>query len=69
MAKKKTPKEQKKKKPTPPEKASEVVYTDKLTISCDGGTGELEHPRVYLPMGEEGSVECPYCSQVFVLKE
>lgn len=36
-------------------------------VACDGG-GALGHPRVYLTMGADGTVECPYCDQKFVLK-
>jgi uncharacterized Zn-finger protein len=27
------------------------------------------HPRVYLPLEENGSAACPYCGAVFVLKD
>lgn len=37
-------------------------------IACDGGGGALGHPRVFLTMGADGTVECPYCNQVYVLK-
>ena len=36
-------------------------------IACDGVGGALGHPRVYLEMGEEPFVECPYCDRRFVL--
>lgn len=26
------------------------------------------HPRVYLPLEEEGKARCPYCSTLYVLK-
>jgi uncharacterized Zn-finger protein len=37
-------------------------------VACDGGGGALGHPRVYLTMGADGTVECPYCDQKFALK-
>jgi uncharacterized Zn-finger protein len=50
--------------PPPPE----TVESDSPTVSCDGGGGALGHPRVYLNMGQEGSVDCPYCDRRFVLR-
>ncbi len=46
--------------------APETVEVDKKTVACDGGN---EHPRVWLTIGDEGFVECPYCDKKFVLKE
>jgi uncharacterized Zn-finger protein len=48
--------------------APEIVETDNTRVACDGGGGALGHPRVYLEMGDERSVECPYCDKRFVLK-
>ena len=31
-----------------------------------GGGGPLGHPRVFLNLGRDGKVECPYCSRLFV---
>ena len=46
---------------------SDTVYVDGHTAECDGG-GVLGHPRVYLNMGDENSVECPYCGRTFIHK-
>ena len=27
------------------------------------------HPRVYLPLEEDGEAKCPYCGALFVLKD
>jgi uncharacterized Zn-finger protein len=48
--------------------APEIVETNNTRVACDGGGGALGHPRVYLEMGDETSVECPYCDKRFVLK-
>ena len=47
--------------------APEIIETDKTRIACNGG-GALGHPNVYLEMGEDSQVQCPYCSRLFVLK-
>jgi uncharacterized Zn-finger protein len=45
----------------------EVVAVRSHRIACDGVGGALGHPRVYLEMGGEPFVECPYCDRRFVL--
>jgi uncharacterized Zn-finger protein len=51
-----------------PKIVEEIVETDNTRVACDGGGGALGHPRVYLEMGDENFVECPYCDKRFVLK-
>ena len=41
----------------------EIVPSKK--VSCDGGGGALGHPKVYLEIGEENEIICPYCSKLF----
>ncbi len=48
--------------------APEVIEVETTKVSCDGGGGALGHPKVYLEMGDEGFVECPYCDRRYVLK-
>ena len=45
--------------------APETITVATTDVKCDGGP--LGHPRVYLRMGEQGWVECPYCDRRFVL--
>ena len=45
----------------------ETIETDRETVACDGGDGPLGHPRVYLNIGAQGWIECPYCSRRHVL--
>jgi uncharacterized Zn-finger protein len=47
----------------------ETLYTNSKKVSCDGGKGYLGHPRVYLNMGENDFVICPYCSKFFTIKK
>ncbi len=44
----------------------ETINVDSKTIACDGGVGQLGHPRVYLNMGKKNHIECPYCGKSFV---
>jgi uncharacterized Zn-finger protein len=47
----------------------EVMETDSPTVACEGIGGALGHPLVFLTIGKEGFVECPYCDRRFVLKD
>ena len=51
-----------------PAPAPEIVETDNSRGACDGGGGALGPPKVFLEMGDETQVECPYCDKRFVLK-
>ena len=46
----------------------ETLHVNSKKVSCDGGKGSLEHPLVYLNMGKNDFVICPYCSKNFTIK-
>jgi len=49
---------------------SEIIETQDVEVSCDGGLWPLGHPRVYLHVDHgTGQIQCPYCSRLYVLKE
>ena len=52
-----------------PVEVPEIVEVPTSRVACDGGGGALGHPKVYLEMGDEGFVECPYCDKRFVLRD
>lgn len=54
--------------PAPSIENPETIETETKRVSCDGGGGALGHPLVYLEMGDNNFVECPYCDRRFVLK-
>ncbi len=56
------------KSPSMPVEAPEIIQVEDTRVRCDGGGGALGHPRVFLEMGDEDFVECPYCDRRFVLK-
>ena len=47
--------------------APEQVAVRTRRVACDGVGGALGHPRVYLEMGDDDFIECPYCDRKFVL--
>ena len=46
----------------------EILEVTTTVVACDGGNEPLGHPRVFLNMGEDGSVDCPYCGRRYILK-
>jgi len=52
---------------TPFVEPPEVIKVNSHRVSCDGVGGALGHPRVYMEMGADPFVECPYCDRKFVL--
>ncbi len=46
----------------------ETIIVDSAKIACDGDK-DSPHPRVFLTVGKQGSVDCPYCGKHFVLGE
>lgn len=47
------------------------VTVANLPVCCPPKNAEVwdMHPRVYLPIAEEGTVVCPYCSAKYILKQ
>jgi uncharacterized Zn-finger protein len=45
----------------------EQVIVRTKRVACDGVGGVLGHPRVFLEMGADNTVDCPYCDRKFVL--
>jgi uncharacterized Zn-finger protein len=46
----------------------ETITVEGAVVGCDGGGGALGHPLVYLNLGPEGRVDCPYCGRRYILK-
>ena len=46
---------------------AETLEVDSMKFPCDGGGGALGHPKVFLHIGEDGTIDCPYCGRHYVL--
>ena len=46
----------------------EIIKVESKRVGCDGG-GVLGHPLVYLEMGQQSEIACPYCSRKYQLKK
>ncbi len=47
-----------------------IIEPKKVTtrqVACDGGGGQLGHPRVFLAIDDSNQVTCPYCGQLFIV--
>ena len=53
---------------SPDIKNKELQVVSSSNVICDGGGGALGHPKVYLDMGKEKKIVCPYCSKSFILE-
>ena len=45
--------------------AARTIHTNDNWVACNGGGGPLGHPQVWLTLGSDGQVTCPYCSRHF----
>ena len=43
-----------------------TIQTTQSRVSCNGGGGALGHPQIWLNMGADKTVTCPYCSRHFI---
>ena len=46
----------------------EIVEVEDIKVACDGNGADSGHPRVFLNMGDDDHVDCPYCGRRFALK-
>jgi len=45
----------------------DAIPTNDKRVACNGGGGPLGHPQVWLNLGSDNAVTCPYCSRHYVL--
>ena len=50
------------------EQNKDVEYVTSKKLSCKGVDGPSGHPKIYLDMGDDKKILCPYCSKLFILK-
>lgn len=44
----------------------EKIYVGVKELNCMGARQPYDHPHVYLDMGAESQILCPYCSTLYV---
>jgi uncharacterized Zn-finger protein len=45
---------------------AEKIFIGVKEFNCMGAKSPFDHPHVFLDMGEDGQVLCPYCSTLYV---
>jgi uncharacterized Zn-finger protein len=45
---------------------AEKIFIGVKEFNCMGARSPFDHPHVFLDMGEDGQVLCPYCSTLYV---
>ena len=43
-----------------------VIHIGAREFMCIGATAPFDHPHVYLDMGSDDEIICPYCSTLYV---
>jgi uncharacterized Zn-finger protein len=45
---------------------AERVFIGVKEFKCMGARDPFDHPHVYLDMGQDGQILCPYCSTLYI---
>ena len=48
---------------------AEAIKVDSKNIACDGGAGQLGHPRVFLAFDDDQKATCPIAARSSFLKQ
>lgn len=48
---------------------AEIVHIGAREFMCIGALPPFDHPHVFLDMGPDGEIICPYCSTLFRFRE
>ena len=48
-----------------PSLTTQTIFINGRRVACNGVGGPLGHPQVWLTLGSNGQVTCPYCSRNF----
>lgn len=43
----------------------DAIHIGAKEFMCIGANPPMDHPHIFLDMGSEGSVVCPYCSTLY----
>ncbi len=45
---------------------TERIFIGVKEFKCMGARDPFDHPHVYLDMGQDGQILCPYCSTLYI---
>ena len=48
------------------DKGVEKIFVGVKELQCMGARAPFDHPHVYLDMGQDAQILCPYCSTLYI---
>ena len=45
---------------------AERIFVGVKEFNCMGARAPFDHPHIYLDMGQDSQILCPYCSTLFI---
>ena len=48
------------------DQGGERIFIGVRELNCMGARPPFDHPHVYLDMGDDGQILCPYCSTLYI---
>jgi uncharacterized Zn-finger protein len=51
------------------DQGAEKIYVGVKELQCMGARPPFDHPHVYLDMGVDSQILCPYCSTLYVFTD
>jgi uncharacterized Zn-finger protein len=48
------------------DQGAEKIFVGVHEFNCMGARPPFDHPHVYLDMGDDGQILCPYCSTLYI---
>lgn len=48
------------------DEGADKIFVGVKELNCMGARPPFDHPHVFLDMGADGQILCPYCSTLFV---
>jgi uncharacterized Zn-finger protein len=51
------------------DRGAEKIFVGVKELQCMGARAPFDHPHVFLDMGGDTQVLCPYCSTLFIFDE
>ena len=50
------------------DQGAEKIFIGVRELNCMGARPPFDHPHVYLDMGKDDEIVCPYCSTLYVFE-
>jgi uncharacterized Zn-finger protein len=51
------------------DQGAEKIYVGVKELQCMGARPPFDHPHIYLDMGSDSQIVCPYCSTLYVFTD